>query len=180
MAADLNRTIAPKDMFEELVVPEIEVLMRVARSLSEGQYEADDLVQETLLRAYRSIGSFDGAHVRAWLFTIMRNANMNRRRRKLPSLLGNAGLESFAEKSKGPEELTMDASTDGSVLRAVAQLSPKLLAVITLVDVDQLSYEEAALILEVPIGTVMSRLHRSRRRVRAMLQAGHLEGKADR
>jgi RNA polymerase sigma factor (sigma-70 family) len=76
-----------RDAFERYVLPETEVLLRVALSLTRRPADAEDLVQDTLIRAYRSIDRFDGAHPRAWLLTIMRNAHINNHRRRRPELL---------------------------------------------------------------------------------------------
>ncbi len=73
--------------FDEQVVPQLEILYRTARSLTRSSSDAEDLVQETLLRAFRAIDRFDGRYPRAWLLTIMRNANINRARKKTPDLL---------------------------------------------------------------------------------------------
>lgn len=75
------------------VLPEIDVLLRVALSMTGQPGDAEDLVQDTLLRAWRSIGSFDGRHPRAWLLTIMRNAEINRHRRRRPHLLDDPDTE---------------------------------------------------------------------------------------
>ncbi|MGH3627771.1 MAG: RNA polymerase sigma factor, partial [Sciscionella sp.] len=72
--------------FAAHVLPEIDLLYRVARSITGQQADAEDLVQDTLLRAYRAIGSFDGKHPRAWLLTILRNTERNRHRRQRPGL----------------------------------------------------------------------------------------------
>ncbi|MGH9268240.1 MAG: sigma factor, partial [Acidimicrobiales bacterium] len=79
--------------FDRHVVPEIEVLLRVARTIVSRPADAEDLVQETLLRAYRGIKSFDGRHPRAWLLTIMRNAHVNSVRRRRPELLDDPDLD---------------------------------------------------------------------------------------
>jgi DNA-directed RNA polymerase specialized sigma24 family protein len=78
---------APDDAFERYVLPELEVLARVARSVTRNGHDAEDLVQETLLSAYRAIERFDGEHPRAWLLTIMRNAEAKRHRKRRPFLL---------------------------------------------------------------------------------------------
>ena len=80
MSMDISRGTA----FERYVLPELDVLLRVARSLTHNAADAEDLVQETLIRAHRSIDRFDGRHPRAWLLTILRNANVNRARRRRP------------------------------------------------------------------------------------------------
>jgi RNA polymerase sigma-70 factor (ECF subfamily) len=159
--------------FERYVLPEIDVLYRVALSLTRNAADAEDVVQETLLRAYRSIDRFDGRHPRAWLLTILRNANINRARRRRPGLFtdpeeGARALESAAPGPSAEDEATAEVF-DGAVASALAELPARFLQVVELVDLDGLSYQEAAEVLDVPIGTVMSRLHRARRRLREQL-----------
>ena len=86
-AADRTETAAADAAFARYVTPELDVLYRVALSITRKPADAEDLVQDTLLRAYRSIERFDGRYPRAWLLTIMRNAQINRVRRKRPELL---------------------------------------------------------------------------------------------
>lgn len=83
---------SPEEIFERVVVPEIELLTRVAYSLTRNSHSADDLVQETLLRAFRSIGTYDGRNARPWLLTIMRNTNINLNRRRRPALVNDFDL----------------------------------------------------------------------------------------
>lgn len=152
-------------------MPEIALLLRVARSLTGARADAEDLVQETLLRAYRSIHDFDGEHPRAWLLTIMRNANINRARRVHvadPLDEPDAVLE---RSSSDPSVLVEHAEFEDAVRRAAADLPLTFRDVVTLVDIDGLSYADAAAVLGVPIGTVMSRLHRGRKRIRQRLEA---------
>jgi len=141
----------------------------VARSLTNSGADAEDLVQETLLRAFRSIDRFDGRHPRAWLLTIVRNAESNRHRRR-PELLDDPDQlerhEGWGSIARSTEELVLDAQFDPVVQQAFERLPAKLRVVVELVDLDGLCYQEAADALGVPIGTVMSRLHRARRRIR--------------
>ncbi len=165
--------------FEEYVLPEMEVLYRTAWSLTRSDVDAQDLVQETLLRAYRAIDRFDGRYPRAWLLTIMRNANINRARKKRPELLDDpdATFErsvAFAE-TDSPESLTMETEFDATVESAFAALPDKFREVVELVDLNGLAYQEAADVLEVPVGTVMSRLHRARKRIRDHIEEVGLE-----
>lgn len=169
-----------RDAFERYVLSELEVLLRVARSLAVNHAEADDLLQDTVVRAWRGIDGFDGRHPRAWLFTIMRNAHASRHRRRRPRLLTAAEIESPSVE-QGPQHLEPDQSVERSLGpeldAALAALPDNFRGVVELVDIDGLSYEEAAAALGVPVGTVMSRLHRARRRMRHQL-AGRLEGRA--
>ena len=162
--------------FERYVMPEIDVLYRVARSITRNPTDAEDLVQDTLLRAYRAVGRFDGRYPRAWLLTIMRNAQVNRVRRKRPELLRDpdATMERVADESAtglGPEELVVESEFDATVEEAFGKLSDKFREVVELVDIQGLSYQETADLLGIPVGTVMSRLHRARARMRKHLES---------
>src|SRR5260370_27316687 len=98
--------------FTELVLPEVDVLLRVALSLTAQPADAEDLVQDTLLRAFRSLDTFDGAHPRAWLLTVLRHAEHNRHRRQRPVLLDDPDtamerLVSAADPRPTPEQLVV-------------------------------------------------------------------------
>lgn len=171
-----------RDAFATYVVPEIDVLLRVARTLVPRAADAEDLVQDTLLRAYRAIDSFDGAHPRAWLLTIMRRAEINRNRRRRPDLLDDpdAQTEALSDDGAGsPEALVVGATFDAVVGEALDALPDKFREVVELVDINGLSYAEAAELIGVPVGTVMSRLHRSRTRIRKRLAAVGLAPRKD-
>ncbi|MEM7272945.1 MAG: sigma-70 family RNA polymerase sigma factor [Actinomycetota bacterium] len=165
--------------FEKHVLPELDILYRTAWSLTRSDAEAQDLVQDTLLRAYRAIDRFDGRYPRAWLLTIMRNANINRARKKRPDLLDDpdATFErstDFAD-TVGPEELVVEPVFDAAVQSAFDDLPDKFREVVELVDLNGLAYQEAADLLEIPVGTVMSRLHRARKRIREQLESTGLD-----
>lgn len=158
--------------FERYVLPEIEVLLRVAHSLTRNHAEAEDLVQDTLLRAYRGIGGFDGRHPRAWLLTILRNTHINRNRRRRPELLRDPDAAADRMISAASNERTdavIDDEIGAEIIRALESLDEPFRRVVELVDIDGLSYAEAAEVLDVPVGTVMSRLHRARSRIRDRL-----------
>ena len=162
--------------FDQYVMPEIDVLYRVARSITRNPTDAEDLVQDTMLRAYRAVGRFDGRHPRAWLLTIMRNAQVNRVRRKRPELLRDpdSAMELLADESgtdAGPEDLVIGAEFDVAVEQAFRRLPDKFREVVELVDIQGLAYQETADLLGIPVGTVMSRLHRARARIRKELVA---------
>lgn len=163
------------DPFSTWVVPEVPALFKVALSLAPNRDEAEDLVQETLLRAFRAIDTFDGAHPRAWLFTIARNTNATRfRRRRFEPMGGSDEVEEQADhRVTDPADVTESSDLRSAVNSAMATLSRERRQVMQLVDLDGLSYAEAAAAIGVPIGTVMSRLHRARRTVRNdLIRAG--------
>lgn len=172
----LNDEVDAAARFEQYVVPELEVLYRVARSLSRGDADAEDLVQETVLRAYRAIERFDGRYPRAWLLTIMRNANINRARKKRPDLLSDPDLtfeqtEGENDQDQRPEALIVEPVFEAVIEDAYRSLPDSFRQVVDLVDLNGLPYQEAADLLDIPVGTVMSRLHRARKRMRDQLVA---------
>lgn len=154
-------------------------MYRTAWSLTRNKADADDLVQDTMLRAFRAIERFDGRYPRAWLLTIMRNANLNRARKKKPDLLDDPDFTfersvEFADHD-GPENRVIDPMFDAVIDEAFAKLPDKFRSVVELVDINGLPYQEAADLLGIPVGTVMSRLHRGRKRIREHIGATGLD-----
>ncbi len=161
--------------FRAYVEPEIAVLLRVATTLTGSTADAEDLVQETLVRAYRAVDRFDGRHPRAWLLTILRHTNVNMHRRRRPDLVPDSSAVHGARPAFGAaaapsaEDEVVSRAFDGGLQAAVAALDSRFRDVLLLVDVDQLTYAETADALGIPVGTVMSRLSRARDRVRRRL-----------
>ena len=179
-AERLGGSAGSEARFAEFVEPELDVLYRVANSITRNPVDAEDLVQDTLMRAYRAIDRFDGRYPRAWLLTIMRNAQVNRVRRKRPELMRDPDetMERLADDSEtgSPADRPLiDAALSAPLENALRALPPKFHDVVELVDINELSYQEAADTLGIPVGTVMSRLHRARRNIRAQLEASHTE-----
>ena len=156
------------DRFVRLVLPELDVLLRVARRIVTRPADAEDLVQDTLVRAFRSVDTFDGAHPRAWLLTIMRNVNVNQHRRRRPGLLDADQMT--IEVADPAADDPFDDVFDEAIETALARLGPRHRAVVDLVDIAGLSYAEAAIALGIPVGTIMSRLSRARQQIRDELR----------
>ena len=148
-------------------------MYRVARHLASSREEADDLVQETYARAFRSWRSYTpGTNLRAWLLRILTNLNIDRGRRKqrtpqMQPLEANDYYlyDKLAESDGGPsdEEKVVERLSQDDIVSALADVPHDFRDVIVLVDIGDFSYQDAAQILDIPIGTVMSRLHRGRR-----------------
>ncbi len=174
----------PKAAFARDVEPEIEMLLRVAFTLTGSWPDAEDLVQDTLVRAYRGISGFDGAHPRAWLLTILRNTNVNARRRRRPDLLDEDGefdrhRPAFgAGVAPSAEQIVTDRVLTDELQRAVDALDDRFRVVLLLIDVDDLTYREVADVLGIPIGTVLSRLSRARERIRVQVRTHPPSGRS--
>ncbi len=154
--------------FEALALPHLETLYRVARRLTRSDHEAEDLVQETYLKALRAFGRYEAraCGIRPWLLRILNNAFLNRqaRDRTAPRATEQQVLDQRPDEPLLPPELDYE-QLDGEVKGALDALSPEFRMVLLLWATDELSYQEIAEILDVPIGTVMSRLHRARQQV---------------
>jgi RNA polymerase sigma factor (sigma-70 family) len=140
-------------------------LRRYARALVGDRATADDLVQDTLERAWTKLHLYRrGTDLRAWLFTVMHNVHVNRLRAARPTDALDDELPELAQRApQGDRLLVRDLD------RAIAQLPAEQRAVLLLVTLEEMSYEEVAHALGVPIGTVMSRLSRAREKLRAMM-----------
>jgi RNA polymerase sigma-70 factor (ECF subfamily) len=159
--------------FEEEALALSDQVYRVARHLAGSREEADDLVQETYARAFRSWRSYQpGTNLRAWLLRILTNLNIDRGRRaqRTPPTQGLEANDYYlydrlTESDGGPsdEERVVERLSQDDIVEALASVPHDFRDVIVLVDIGDFSYQDAAQILDIPIGTVMSRLHRGRR-----------------
>jgi RNA polymerase sigma-70 factor (ECF subfamily) len=162
--------------FEEEALELSDQVYRVARRLVGSREEAEDLVQQTYERAFRAWRQFTpGTNLRAWLLRILTNLNIDRGRRQqrtpqTTSLDNETGdyflynqLESQVLEENPDEERVLERLSQDSVVEALADVPHDFRDVIVLVDIGEFSYADAAQILDIPIGTVMSRLHRGRR-----------------
>lgn len=173
-ARRIAREARDRVRFEEEALGLADQVYRVARRLVGSREEAEDLVQETYARAFRSWQSFTpGTNMRAWLLRILTNLNLDRGRRVqrtpdmqpleetdyyLANKLASAGGEEVLEQEQVVERLSQDTVVD-----ALSDIPPQFREVVVLVDIGDFTYADAAQILDIPIGTVMSRLHRGRR-----------------
>ncbi len=158
--------------FEEEALGLSDQVYRVARHLANSREEADDLVQETYARAFRSWRSYTpGTNLRAWLLRILTNLNIDRGRRSQrapqmqPLEANDYYLYDKLAESDGQtdEDRVVERLSQDDIVGALAEVPHDFRDVIVLVDIGDFSYQDAAQILGIPIGTVMSRLHRGRR-----------------
>jgi RNA polymerase sigma-70 factor (ECF subfamily) len=171
--------------FEEEVLQLADQVYRVARRLVSSREEAEDLVQETYARAFRSWRSYTpGTNLRAWVFRILTNLNIDRGRREQrapatePLEEGDYFLYNRLEEDGGAadEERVVERLSQDGIVRALSAVPHDFRDVIVLVDIGDFSYQEAAQILDIPVGTVMSRLHRGRRVLKRELAETAVEG----
>jgi RNA polymerase sigma-70 factor, ECF subfamily len=175
--------MADKERFAEQAMVYMSSLYSAALRMTRNPADAEDLVQETYLKAYRAFGSFqEGTNLKSWLYKILTNTYINsyrsKRRRPTETELDDVedlylyhrlgGLEAVAA-SRSAEDLVLDHLTEAEVKEAVESLPESFRLAVLLADVEGFSYKEIAEILDVPIGTVMSRLHRGRRALQKAL-----------
>lgn len=157
--------------FEAEALPHVDRLFRLAMWFEQNRSEAEDLVQETMLRALQAFQRFQpGTNCRAWLATILQHVRSNRRRaRGRWQLVGDPDdriAETIPFVAPVPQQLT-----DEDVLAALRRIPLPFQEVIVLCDVEEFTYKEIAEALKIPVGTVMSRLHRGRAHLRSELEA---------
>ena len=169
-----------KDIFEKELFPHLQSVTKYAYFMTLNEEDAKDLVQDTYMRAIRSLDSFEkGTNAKAWLFKICKNGYINRYRQllKRPKLvdIDEVGVGDQIDSGNKPEKNEFDKLIDNSTLgdevsSAVNSLPLDYRTVIILCDVEGFSYEEISQILDVPIGTVRSRLNRARKLLKEKLK----------
>jgi RNA polymerase sigma-70 factor (ECF subfamily) len=160
--------------FEELAMPLFDSLYNFARWLAHNSNDAEDLVQETYLKALRGFASFQpGTNFRAWMFQILRNTFLSScsklERRMTVAMDSEEDGPELAVENVTPETILMNRSNSQLVQRAIDDLPVHYRETLLLCEVEEMSYQEIAEILSIPIGTVMSRLARARKAVRESL-----------
>ena len=157
--------------FEAVVVPHLDAAFNYARWLAGNEADAEDVVQDAAVRAFRFFSSLRGEDARAWLLTIVRHAWYARlsQRARAASTEYDEMADMRPDERLGPEALVMQRQTVERVRHAVEQLPADFREVIVLRELEGLSYKEIAAVVDIPIGTVMSRLARARERLLAVL-----------
>lgn len=187
-----------RERFEGLVGEHLDGLFGAALRMTRNRTRAEDLLQETFLRAWRSFHTFKpGTNVRAWLYRILMNAYIDgyRKSEREPEVVDQEDVDEFYLYSKvhesedfrragNPEEALLNSLMDADVKGALDSLPEAFRNVVVLADIEGFSYKEIAEILTIPIGTVMSRLHRGRRQLQVKLwdyarRAHYVQGDRD-
>lgn len=175
--------MADQATFAEQAMPFMGQLYSAALRMTRNPADAEDLVQETYLRAYRGFGGFqEGTNLKAWLYRILTNTYINayRAKQRRPDeteldegedlyLFRRLGGLEAAQAGRSAEDELMDFFTDAEVKAAIEALPESFRMAVLLADVEGFSYKEIAEVLDIPIGTVMSRLHRGRKSLQKQL-----------
>jgi RNA polymerase sigma factor (sigma-70 family) len=170
--SNINNKEEKDSQFEKEFMPLIGSLYNFAYRLTLDEDDANDLVQETYMKAYRFFDSYEqGTNAKAWLFRILKNSFINdfRKKSKQPSKIDYQEVESFYNSDDVDENITTDLRVESiqdmigdEVASALNSLAVDFRTIIILCDLEGFTYEEMAKILDIPIGTVRSRLHRAR------------------
>ncbi|MDR5694388.1 MAG: sigma-70 family RNA polymerase sigma factor [Armatimonadota bacterium] len=179
---DQGRNRGAQERYEAMVEEFLDPLYRTALRLTGHRSDAEDLVQETFLRAWRSFDRFqEGTNARAWLFKILMNAYIDRYRRshREPERVDQEDIGEFYLSNRvhgstefserGNPEAFIERIMDEHVRKALSQLPAPFRMAVVLADIEGFSYKEISEILDIPLGTVMSRLHRGRQQLRQAL-----------
>jgi RNA polymerase sigma-70 factor (ECF subfamily) len=179
---DFRHNHRTKQEFEGLVLAHLDPLYSAALRLTKNERDAEDLVQDTCMRAYRFFDKFErGTNIKAWLFKILTNTFINRYRRRVKERSVVEGVEresvhdQFVSRdatdfAANPEQYFFDRLLSDDVLRSIDALPIDFRLVVILADLQEFSYKEIAEILECPVGTVMSRLFRGRKLLQKTLR----------
>ena len=184
MPRSTRQTPSPAERFYELIWPHASVVLRTARILTGRDADAEDLAQETMLKAFKALDSFrDGTDARAWLLAILRNARIDRLRTAAAAAAKrDVSLDALpyepAEDDRGgaddvaweqPQEI-LEALGDHDIIAALQRLPEDIRWTLLLCDVEGVEQSDAAQVLDVPTGTIKSRLHRGRAMLRVALE----------
>ncbi len=180
---DMNDKKQKDALFEQEFMPHIDALYNFAYRLTMDEDDANDLVQETYMKAYRFFKSYErGTNAKAWLFKILKNSFINdfRKKSKQPAKVDYQEVETYynsddvdSAKTMATSDLRVDTLKDmigDEVANALNSLAVDFKTIIILSDLEGFTYEEMAKILDIPIGTVRSRLHRARNLLKEQLQ----------
>jgi RNA polymerase sigma factor (sigma-70 family) len=164
--------------FELTMWPHMRAAYNLARWLVHNDQDAEDIVQESFLKAFKAQASFRGSEAKTWMLALVRNTAMDFRRRNKSGIAVPLGDEGYERKddSPDPERALVDQSRREQVRQAISHLEPEFREVIVLREIEGLPYKEIASVLGIPMGTVMSRLSRARNQLLVELGGTKLDG----
>ena len=165
--------------FEEVVLPHLAAAYNLARWLTRNDHDAEDAVQEAYLRAFRAFDGFRGmSEGRAWLLTIVRNTCYTRLKQDRMAELTDTFEEGIhgVDEAANPEALLVEKGNAQRLRRALEELPAEFREVIVLRELEEMSYQQIAELVAIPMGTVMSRLARARQRLQQLMMNSEREG----
>jgi RNA polymerase sigma factor (sigma-70 family) len=154
--------------FEQVVLPHLDAAYNLARWLTRREHDAEDVVQEAYLRAFNAFAQFHGGDARCWLLTIVRNTSytwLTRNRERAPTASFDEALHDVPTSAFDPQLILQQHADRDTLKRAIETLPVEFREVLILREFEGLSYQQVASVANVPVGTVMSRLARARRRL---------------
>jgi len=162
-------------MFEYLALPLLPSLYSHAFWLCRNHAESEDIVQETISKALRAMDSFqEGTNFKAWIFRILRNTFLTSRtaiaNTRTVFLEDHPDFTEVSDASPTPEDILLNLDNQAALSEALEQLHPQLREALLLCEVEDLKYKEIAMVLDIPVGTVMSRISRARRALQQLLR----------
>jgi len=162
------------ERFEQAILPHLDAAYNLARWLTRNEHDAQDMVQEAYLRAFKFFDGFHGADARAWLLTIVRNTcytwlQQNRSRDTMTSF--DEEIHTIEDDHSNPSALVLKSDDMEMLKQSLEQLPAEFREIIVLRDLEEFSYKQIADVINVPLGTVMSRLARARERLKRILCA---------
>lgn len=179
MAELTKKEIKKQQDFDEEIIPHLDALYNFGLRLTSDPNDAEDLVQDTIVKAYRFFSSYEkGTNAKAWLFRILKNSYINnyRKKSKKPQQVDYDEVATFYETIRAERTETSDLEDkmfreliDDELSNALDNIPEDFRTVVLLCDVEDFTYEEIANMLDVPIGTIRSRLHRGRNLLKAEL-----------
>lgn len=180
MAELTKEEVKKQEDFEEEIIPHLDAMYNFALRLTSDPSDAEDLVQDTIVKAFRFFSSYEkGTNAKAWLFRILKNSYINnyRKKSKQPNQVDYDEVSTFYETIRAERTDTSDLEDkmfrdliDDDISQALEELPEDFRTVVLLCDVEGFTYEEIANMLDVPIGTIRSRLHRGRNLLKAQLK----------
>jgi RNA polymerase sigma-70 factor (ECF subfamily) len=165
--------------FEEMMMPHMDAAYNLARWLTRNEHDAQDIVQEAFLRAFKFFGGFRGGNSRSWLLSIVRNAGydwLQKNRKHEVSTVFDEELHEIEDPGSNPSMLLLKHASRQMVLQAIEELPVEYREVTILRELEEMSYKEIADVIDVPVGTVMSRLARARKQLQQSLAEQLKEG----
>jgi RNA polymerase sigma-70 factor (ECF subfamily) len=164
------------DRFEQDVVQHLDAAYNLARWLTRSSQDAEDVVQEAFLRAFKYFNGYHGGNIRSWLLTIVRNTTytwLQQNRSQDINTVSDDELTNFESREASPETTLIQNVNKETISNALAALPTEYREILVLRELEGLSYKEISDITEIPVGTVMSRLSRARKRLQQQLMGQH-------